>query len=185
MFHPIVLSNFSLSAFVMRLAEGAGPAVRLVSILTALALLGILLRAMMRYGEGEGRQGVLLATLVLMVVVSPYSWFHHLVFLYPGLVLMFRDLSLGAGRRWILRAVCTVLLLGAAINFPALYGRIDIPEAIRPFVTSMNLFMLMGLFLAALWWARLGSAASRTSPRAAERLPRRLRALVPAGASAG
>jgi alpha-1,2-mannosyltransferase len=156
LFHPMFLTNLSLSAFIMRALESAGPVARIVSMLAALLLVATLLWAVFRYARGAGRSGLVLASLTVMVVVSPFTWIHHLVFLYPGVFLVLRDMagrSRFGGAKWLL--LSSLVFAGLMINFPELYPSMDIPESIRRFVTSMNFFFLLGMFAIAVRYSSL------------------------------
>ena len=166
MFHPIFVTNLSLSGFFMRAAETSGPIIRLASMLAALSLLATLLWAVFRGRSVAGRQGLLLALLIVMTVVSPYTWLHHMVFLYPGAFLMLRDMvgrseERPVRRLLVLSALC---LAGATMNFPELYPLMGIPETIWGFATSLNLFFLLGLFALALRWSGMTRTGERSVP---------------------
>jgi len=155
LFHPISVMNLSLSGFIMRVAEGSGPAVRLIAMTAALLILALILRAVFRRPVAPGRGGLVLALLVVMVVLSPYAWIHHMVFLFPGAFMMLHEMT-GRAReneaQWLL-PLSWLLLAGATVNFPGLYPSMEIPENLWRFFTSVNLFLLLAILAIALRWS--------------------------------
>jgi len=152
LFHPMSVANLSLSGFILRAAGSAGPPIRILVAMASALLAGSVLWAALKRPRVATLDGVLLAVLIAMVVISPYTWIHHLVFLYPGAFLLLRSILLRARAGHDRKILLSVLicLAGLTINFPQLYPSMDVPEVIRPFVTSMNLFFLLALFAVAL-----------------------------------
>jgi alpha-1,2-mannosyltransferase len=152
LFHPMSVANLSLSGFILRAAESAATPVRVVVVLVSALLVGSVLWAAFRPPRVAKLDGVLLAVLVTMVLISPYTWIHHLVFLYPGVFLLLRSILVrvraGHDRKLLLSVL--VCVVGLTINFPHLYPSMGVPEVIRPVVTSMNFFFLLALFAVAL-----------------------------------
>jgi len=152
LFHPSVNANFSLSAFWIRALQGAGPVVRLVGMLSALTLFVMVLYVGLRIRGGRSYHFLVLPFMVLMVIVSPLAWRHHLVYLLPGVFLTVRYLASesGGSGRWVWAGVLLVLAAGSTMDFSMVYRNLAIPEVVRPIATSLNLYCLVGLLFASL-----------------------------------
>lgn len=133
----------------MRLFPGEGTLVRILTMLSILALFVILLFHQLKYRDKRGSALFVLPYLILMVIASPVTWLHHLVYLLPGVVFVLRDfkVELRAGI-WFLGL--TLLLLFSAMDYQSFYSSMNVSEEARPFVTSLNLFVLVAAFFVSL-----------------------------------
>lgn len=147
-FHPSIVANFSLAGFYMRVFVGEGTVVRLMTMITGVFLFAMLLYVHLKYGSRETELFILLPYLLLMVVLSPVTWLHHVVYIFPGVVFSLFSCSLffEGGRKYFRLLILVVLTFLSALDFQAVYAMISIPEGLRPFVTSMNLVFLISLF---------------------------------------
>jgi hypothetical protein len=168
LFHPSIVTNFSLSGFWMRALEGSGPLMRLVAMFSALTLFVLLLFVGLKTRGVRNTHLLVLPFTVLMVIVSPLAWRHHLVYLFPGLFLLVRHMAWETGRkgRWIWIAGILVLASASALDLSVMYRQVPIPEMIRPVATSLNLLFLLGLLFASLTYVyrRARSPAGAVHP---------------------
>ena len=103
-----------------------------------------------------------LGFLVLMVIASPLSYIHHLIFLYPGSLMAWRQMARAGVPRLLGGGVLLGLCLLASLNFPAWYGSGWVPVPLR----SVNLFVLLVLLLLSLLGVRhLRLRSIATEPR--------------------
>jgi alpha-1,2-mannosyltransferase len=155
LFHPSVVANFSLSAFWMRALQGGGPMVRLAGMLSALTLFVLVLYVGLRTRGAQSFHLLVLPFTVLMVIASPLTWSHHLVYLFPGLFLAMRALvgDPAESGKWVWVGALVVLAAGSTTDYSLVYGQLNIPEVIRPILTSLNLYCLLGLLFASLTYA--------------------------------
>ena len=143
LFPASTVMNFSAAGWVARL--GVEPRLISTSTLALLAVLGSVLIFVNRRAETpkEGAP-LLLAYLVLMVIGAPFAYLHHVVFIYPGVLLVAMSLIRSGHRaRFPLLVIVIALAYVVSIDFPIHYGRIGIEVA--PF-KSLNLYALLGLF---------------------------------------
>lgn len=155
-FHPSIVANFSLAGFLMRVFVGEAPLVRLLTMVCAVLMFAALLFVHLKKGNERNEAGFVLPYLILMVIASPVTWLHHLVYLLPGLVFVLRDRWFRRHEkrgRWSL-LVILALVVASSYNFQAMYPAMAIPEELRPFVTSLNLYTLLALFGVSLFLLR-------------------------------
>ena len=152
LFHPSVVANFSLSGFWMRALEGSGPLMRLIAMFSALTLFALLLYVGLKTRGVRNDHLLVLPFMVLMVIISPLAWRHHLVYLFPGVFLFVRHMAWESGGKgkWVWIAGILVLASASALDLSVMYKQVPIPEMIRPVATSLNLLFLLGLLFASL-----------------------------------
>ncbi len=148
-FHPSIVANFSLAGFFMRILPGQGTLVRIFTMMSILILFVALLFHQLKYRDKRGGALFVLPYLVLMVISSPVSWLHHLVYLLPGVVFALRDFKF-AWRPGIWFLVLVSLIVFASFDYLAIYSSMSVAEEIRPFVTSLNLYILLAAFFVSL-----------------------------------
>jgi len=166
-----VIWNFSLKAFFLRLLPENPTLAPLLAAASALGILCMLIYASIRTREVAGSDEVLmLGFLAFMVVASPLSYVHHVIFLFPGVVLAWGRMSRSAipqrVKNGFLLSICILVCL-VSCDFPAIVKEAGLPEAL----SSVNLFALLGLLLLSLLAARLlwrrevAHEASTSAPR--------------------
>jgi glycosyl transferase family 87 len=138
--------NFSLAGFCARLlpASLAG----LVAVAIVLTLAFVAGRAAARAATPAAEHGALLAVLALAVMAPPLSYRHHVILVFPALLLVLADTWTGGRRgRWQGAALLLGLVL-ASVNFPgrAAYLSLDAAGGYRRWLTSLNLYGLLVLF---------------------------------------
>ena len=114
--------------------------------LTILSVLGIGLvfqhYRLWRKGIGEF---LLLPYLVLMIIGSPFTYLHHVIYIYPGILLTSWVILIRGSRPCALLLICVIgLAVVASIDFPILYGRLGLESAV---LRSLNLYALLCLFV--------------------------------------
>lgn len=144
LFSPASLSNFSVAGCAARFA----PNEQVVGLatLTVLAVLGFALLfqhyRLRQKGVGEF---LLLPYLVLMIVGSPLTYLHHVIYIYPGLLLCSWIALIRGGRLgWVLFISLIGLTGVASIDFPLLYDQLGLHSTV---FRSLNLYALLGLFV--------------------------------------
>jgi alpha-1,2-mannosyltransferase len=150
-----VLWNFSLKACSMRLLPESPTLAPLLANAGAFGILGVLIYAAAKTREISGSIEVLaLGFLALMVMASPLSYVHHVIFLFPGAVLAWGSLSRSDVpnhvRDQFLLILCILVYL-VSRDFPAIAREAHLPEAL----SSANLFALIGLVLLSLRAAQI------------------------------
>jgi alpha-1,2-mannosyltransferase len=97
-----------------------------------------------RLAGARARVFLLLPYLVLMIIASPLTFFHHIIYIYPGILVISWILLHRAKREAIL---LLLLLLGtaliASIDFPIYYEALSIEAEL---LRSLNLYALLVLF---------------------------------------
>ncbi|WP_437936298.1 glycosyltransferase family 87 protein [Sorangium sp. So ce341] len=163
LFDPGTVPNFSLAGFYARLFDGDAATVKLASAITLLLLLGAALALAGRSPSPPRSLRLLLPLLITMVVASPFTYVHHVLYLFPA-ALYALDRAAAQERRLEMGALVVLLSL-ATIDFPYVYDRFKgrLPEL----ALSVNLYVLLaiyalGMFL--LWRERRDDAAARESP---------------------
>jgi hypothetical protein len=129
--------------------------VRLVGMLSALTLFVLVLYVGLRNRGAQSFHLLVLPFTVLMVIASPLAWRHHLVYLFPGLFLAIRALvgDPAASGKWVWVGALVVLAAGSTMDYSFVYGQANIPEVVRPILTSLNLYCLLGLLFTSLSYA--------------------------------
>jgi alpha-1,2-mannosyltransferase len=151
--------NFSIAGCIARLTESEAT-VRWTS-WVVLALLGLVLLWRHWRIRGTAAAPLLLGPyLIWMVIASPLTYVHHVVYIYPGLVTTMWSRAAEAGERW--RTLCLIMLAlagVASLDLPMLYDRLG---ASWPALRSLNLYALLGLFVLGLLSARLDAPVRRS-----------------------
>ena len=150
------LANFSFAGFFARLTQD-----RTVARTSTYVLLFILSAALIyRHWKLSGKPGkelLLLPYFILMVLASPLAYLHHVIYLYPALLIVSYRLLCLPGKS---ARVLLLLILGAAltagVDLPHYYERLG---AIPAVLKSVNLFMLVLLFFIGLALPGIVSAA--------------------------
>lgn len=156
-FHPSIPANFSLAGFYMRLLPGEAVAIRLLTMGSVLLLLTAVVVSQRAQRNPSAGSFLLLAYLIVMVVASPVTWLHHLIYLVPGVVFVLRELLAmknDSVRRWGIASVA-ILSLVLSGDFQRNSSLIPMSEDWRPVFTSMNLWFLLLMFGTALTLHRL------------------------------
>lgn len=94
----------------------------------------------------KGKGGLLvLPYLIFMIIASPLTYLHHVVLIYPGLLIT-AWLIMPREKRgsYVLLAVMLGLAFIASTDFPLLYNRLQINGGI---LSSVNLYALLILFI--------------------------------------
>jgi alpha-1,2-mannosyltransferase len=149
--HPVYLS---LSSFFMRLI---GKNQQVVSLLTYISAIIALLFIYLQSRKIKNHELLLLPLLILMVIASPVTYLHHLIFLMPGLfVLLFYILyNFKNSERKLYLGIILLLTLLICIDFPTYY-RSQVGIKLFMFIArasffSLNLFFLILLFIFSLY----------------------------------
>lgn len=154
-FHPAIIANFSLAGFFLRLFPGDAASVRLATIASVLILLAVLLFIHLQYRSERNEQVFALPYLIVMIVASPVAWLHHVIVLYPGMVFAVRHcLAMREWRGNLFAFLLAALALLASLDYQPAYRALNIPEEVRPLLTSMNLIFLLLTFALSMWIVR-------------------------------
>jgi hypothetical protein len=138
------LFNLSVAGFCARVLPSAWSRPAAVLVLLGLAILTA--RAIARAATPEAEHGALLAVLALTVMAPPLAYRHHLILLFPALLLFLGDAL--RDRAYGRAAMALVGALLASINFPdrAAYLRLDAAGGAARLLTSLNLYGVLLLF---------------------------------------
>lgn len=150
-FHPSIIANFSVAGFFMRLMPGEAQLIRLLTMSSLIVMFGVLLYHQLKYRSEQTEFTLVLPYLVFMVIASPVTWLHHLVYLFLGFLFALRAIWIERrdGRlRWVI--LLLLIAFGAMYEFQPFYSKLSVNEAVRPWVTSLNLFLLLVLFVLSL-----------------------------------
>ena len=144
LFPAASLPNFSVAGCITRLAQSETTVTAVTSVLVLLLGVALLLqhRRLMRKGKGEL---LVLPYLIFMIIASPLTYLHHVVLIYPGLLIT-AWLIMPREKRgsYVLLALMLGLAFIASTDFPLLYNRLQINGGI---LSSVNLYALLILFI--------------------------------------
>ncbi|WP_437673496.1 glycosyltransferase family 87 protein [Sorangium sp. So ce131] len=179
LFNPGTVPNFSLAGFYTRLLAPDTAAVKVASVVTILLLLG----AALALGLGGGAPSpsrwprMLLPLLVTMVVASPFTYVHHVLYLFPA-ALFALDRAAKQERPLEMGALLLLISL-AAIDFPYVYERFK--GHLSPLLVSVNLYVLLAIYALGMYMLWRERRAEAAAPAAiASPAPERESAVVPA-----
>jgi len=146
-----VVWSFSPKSAALR-AFGPGAAASIASLAVVAGVAIWLFRRARRAPSDASAAPLLLGFSVLMLLSSPVTYLHHVVYLLPGALAV-----LGTSTRRAYWLVLLVVIVGT--DLPLLYGRLDLSAALKPLATGVNLWGL----LAIVWLSAppLGPPASR------------------------
>ena len=161
------LPNFSVAGCMARLlsrADAIALSTYLLLVLMGLALLWQHVR-LIRKGNAEL---LILPYLIVMIVASPVAYLHHVVYAYPGvLIVAWMVFPNGNRRSCGLLAVVVGLTFIASIDFPLYYNALHLNWVI---LRSLNLYALLTLFFIGLFLpgavqsGRRGERSRRSGP---------------------
>jgi alpha-1,2-mannosyltransferase len=139
-------ANFSIAGFFARLFENT-MAVSLCSYAAALGLLALLVSRHLKMRD-KSDPAVLLPYFILMVIASPLAYLHHVIYIYPALLVMFCGMAdPGEGKSRGMFWLVVFAALTAGVDFPDNYCKIErLPGALL----SINLYALLFLFFVSL-----------------------------------
>ncbi|WP_437503743.1 glycosyltransferase family 87 protein [Sorangium sp. So ce1099] len=159
LFDPGTVPNFSLAGFYARLFGQDAATIKAASVITILLLLGAALALGGRAPSPPRSLRMLLPLLVTMVVASPFTYVHHVLYIFPA-ALYALDRAAKHERRLEMGALVVLISL-ATIDFPYVYERFKAP--LPPLVLSVNLYVLLAIYALGMYmlWRerREGSAA--------------------------
>jgi alpha-1,2-mannosyltransferase len=141
--------NFSLAGFLSRLFPQRAAAVQIATVALLAALLAVFVWIVKTRRDEKVAELMLLPILVLMVISSPLTYVHHVLYVAPGLVLSLSFAWAGL-RGWRRAAAVASLLLAATaagIRFPELYWHWTLSPLEAKLFTSLNLYALLVLML--------------------------------------
>ncbi|WP_437277133.1 glycosyltransferase family 87 protein [Sorangium sp. So ce375] len=166
LFDPGTTPNFSVAGFYARLFGEHATAIKVASWITLLLLLGGVLALGGRSPSPSRSLRMLLPLLVTMIVASPFTYVHHVLFLFPAALYALdraakqeRSVEMGA---------LVVLLPLATVDFPYIYSRFKGP--LPQLALSMNLYVLLAIYalgMLMLWQERREEATAREALAAA------------------
>jgi alpha-1,2-mannosyltransferase len=137
------LYNLSLAGFCARVLPSslAAPA----ALVAVLGLAVLVARAAARAATPPAEHAALLAVLALVVVAPPLAYRHHVVLLFPALLLVLADAV--RERAWLRGALVLLAAALAGVNLPdrAAYLRLDAAGGAARLLTSLNLYGLLAL----------------------------------------
>jgi alpha-1,2-mannosyltransferase len=141
--------NFSLAGFLSRLFPDQAAAVQIATILLIGALLAAFVWIVKTRRDERVAELMLLPFLVLMVISSPLTYVHHVLYVAPGFVLSLSYAWAGLRGRRRAAAVVSLLLAGAVagFRFPDLYWHWTLSPLEAKLFTSLNLYALLALML--------------------------------------
>ena len=149
LFPPDSLYNFSLAGFLSRLISSH----TLVRGLAA-AFAAMLLIASYRCARPHLRQApeyLLLPLLTLMIIASPLSYIHHIIYLFPGICWLAGHTDSASKRALILCGLLIGAAAVAAVDFPSRYPWYLTRHALNGWkailFTSLNLYALLLVLL--------------------------------------
>jgi len=141
LFPANIVYNISIAGFFARLSNSPGTT-RILSIIT-LALLSVPVLWKAKARRNAGVAGRMLSACVILVVGAPFAYIHHVIFLLPVLLWCLTEREAISGMRVILYLALGII---AVVDFPVLYDRFHFnPETAR-WITSINLYALLGLY---------------------------------------
>ncbi|WP_437830314.1 glycosyltransferase family 87 protein [Sorangium sp. So ce1153] len=159
LFDPGTAPNFSLAGFYARLFGQDAATIKAASVITILLLLGAALALGGRDPSPSRSLRMFLPLLVTMVVASPFTYVHHVLYIFPA-ALYALDRAAKHERRIEMGALVVLISL-ATIDFPYVYERFKAP--LPPLALSVNLYVLLAIYalgMHMLWRERReGSAA--------------------------
>ena len=135
--------NFSVAGWAARLTVSQSTISFVTQIVLALLGLGLLWQHWRLRQNSQGKL-LLLPYLILMIIASPFTYLHHIIYIYPGLLLTIWAVWDGCCRLRVPLLFCLIsLTIIASIDLPAMYKDVDLQMTI---LSSLNLYALLCLF---------------------------------------
>jgi alpha-1,2-mannosyltransferase len=163
LFPPSASPNFSIAGLLAR-AFGSHPkVVELGAPALSFLLVGVACVLAWR-ASGRLSEALALSTfLPAMIVISPLAYLHHVIYTFPaamvlGAHLLSEERSVRRDLLLVFAAACVAL---AGIDFPLLYDGMHLGDLGKRFLTSINLYALLGLYAALLVAAASAVTARR------------------------
>lgn len=145
MFPPGFFPNFSFAGLLSRIFPEDLPTAKTWTFVLLALLAAALAFGTWRAAGPRAKDLYLLPFLVLMVVSSPFTYLHHVVYVLPGAVLALT--WVWKTFRPVARVAWVAFLLGAmrlaSTNFPEKYGDWDLSPLAGKLATSLNLYTLL------------------------------------------
>jgi alpha-1,2-mannosyltransferase len=140
--------NFSIAAFFSRITNGNSALAIFLSVIADLALYAVILYHSFRYGNEKNRLLLLLPFLISMIIMSPITYLHHIIYIFPGVLYTLLFLIINPGRMPLNRIlpVFAGLCILATIDFPLHYYLAPLTGSIKNLATSLNLYALLALY---------------------------------------
>lgn len=161
LFPPSEVFTFSIAAFYARLIDNPS-IVRVLSLVSILALLALLL-SQCGWLRTKTQVGLfLMPCLVLMIISSPVTYVHHIVFIYPGVLfcVLYLLTKEGKSSRLLVSSIM-ILLTVASLPLPFLYKMAPPLDTLPAVMKSPNLYALLGLFFLGVWTLRAEALCER------------------------
>ena len=144
---PGDVRNISVAGVLARLFPKNPSLITTGSFTFAAALLGGILYKVLRRGESD-LQDALLPLSVIMVVMAPFTYLHHVVYLFPGVVLT--SLSLWTQRRNAFAkgsvGLLILLVVLAGLDFPSRYDQWGISTSAWGRFIALNPCLLIAIY---------------------------------------
>ena len=156
-FHPRAAGNLSLTGFLYRLL-GIGALPRIFSMSGAIILLAIPAYRQLLVGDPHRTLAPLLPYTIVMLIASPVTWLHHLIYLLPPAAFWFRSVASRPHTMVERRHVRLIVTAAAAalifslLNYYFLLGLVHADW--KPNATAGNLAFLLMLFAISLFRVR-------------------------------
>jgi alpha-1,2-mannosyltransferase len=170
-------ANYAFAGFFARLVGDGTLLAKALTYAAVLTLLAPLLLQLWRAQRDPLARSLLLAPLsIVMVIGSPLAYAHHVLYLLPGALLQLA-FAIRSGQ------VKYVALLAASfavisIDFPAMYHRFKFGPMGDLYLTSLNLYGLLALYLIGMSLAKSASASAAASEPAPADSEREIQGLV-------
>jgi alpha-1,2-mannosyltransferase len=157
LFHPGAYPNFSIAGFFSRLFVDNRAAVTIASVSVIISLISLLV-FYTYHVRNEMAAGLLLTPfLVLMVISAPLAYLHHVIYIFPGalLLLSYIWMTLSRHKSTLIVSLLLLVLLLVGMDFPIYYDRLPLSLVGGKLFTSMNLYLLLALFCFGFFTAHL------------------------------
>lgn len=144
LFPAASLGNFSVAGHLARLLQGETIINSVTLVLLTLLGVGLIVQHKRMMGK-DNEPSLLLSYLILMIIASPLTYLHHVIYIYPGLLIT-TWLVMAKGN-WYSYGGLTLILgltVVSSTDFPLLYGSLRIEWNV---LRSLNLYALLFLFV--------------------------------------
>ncbi|TET33327.1 MAG: DUF2029 domain-containing protein [Planctomycetota bacterium] len=158
--------NFSMRGLFLRFISSR-PAAMVFATLSLLLLLALITCLTWKTRKERAAEVLILPFFVLMIIASPLTFLHHVIYLLPCAVLANAYMTaLPRPKREFHIFVIFLIIAVAGIDFPIYYDGVLMPDIGRECFTSVNLCALLGLFFIGIWISRAlaGARVEKNAP---------------------
>jgi hypothetical protein len=161
LFHPGAYPNFSIAGLFSRLFVDNRVAVTIASVGVITSLISVLVFYTYHARNEMAARLVLMSFLVLMVISPPLAYLHHVIYIFPGalLVLSYVWMTFPRRKSMLIVSFLLAILVLVGMDFPVYYDRLPLSVVGEKLLTSINLYLLLVLLCSGFFAAHLAASS--------------------------